>query len=470
MPRVPKQINENLNTVNTLNAIRNDVGGAYAENVPTAFAAGDIINGRGATAEQALARLQEIGQTILQFPAYTNAFCGQLINRIAFTLISSRLYRNPWAQLKRGYVELGETIEEIFVNLASPHQFDPEVAETEVFKREPPDVRAAFHPMNYQKFYKVTVSRQELKLAFISFDGLNNLIQKIIERAVTSANYDEFLMMKYLIAKSATLGRLATYTLPEPTKETADDIVSALRVLSQDLQYMSTDYNYAGVTTYSDISSQRLILSNRFSGVIDVMSLARAFNLDKAELLSATIGVNNFTFTHPERKRLAKLIYDNENVQLFTDAEYAALANIQGLLIDKDWFMIFDNEDYMDEQKNAQGMYFNHFYHVWKTFSTSPFNTAILLTTATPTITSVTVDPAEITVNKGTTANFKAIVEGENFPNTAVVWTVNSTSGSYIGSNGVLTVSHKETASSLTVTATSVADPTKSGTSTVTIE
>lgn len=469
MATKPKNLDSNINGVNALNAIRNDIGGAYAAAVPVAYAEGQIVDGQPVNRERALQRLRDIGEVITSYQAHTNAFLDQLVNRIAYTLISSRLYRNPWAAFKRGYMELGETVEEVFVNLASAHQFDPEVAETEVYKRELPDVRAAFHTMNYQKFYKVTISRSELRMAFLTFDGLNNLVSKIIETLYTGANYDEFLMMKYLIAKNALSGHMATQTIPVATLENADQIVSSLRMLSQDVQYMSTNYNYAGVTTYSDMSSQYLILSNAFSSIIDVGSLARAYNLDKAELLSRTIGVNNFQFTGPELKRLANLIFDDESLEVFTADELTSLSTIQALLIDKDWFMIFDNEDFMDAQKNAQGLYFNHFYHVWKTFSSSPFNTAIVLTSDPQTVTGVAVEPANATAKKNTQTQFSATVTGTPMVNKAVTWTIDS-EVSKIDNRGVVTVSGKETKASLTVTATSVADPTKTATATLTIE
>lgn len=469
MATKPKKLDTNIDSVNALNAIRNDIGGAYAAAVPVAYAEGQIVDGQPVSKERALQRLRDIGEVVTSYQAHTNAFFDQLVNRIAYTLISSRLYRNSWGAFKRGFMELGETVEEVFVNLASAHQFDPEVAETEVYKRELPDVRAAFHTMNYQKFYKVTISRSELRMAFLTFDGLNNLISKIIETLYTAANYDEFLMMKYLIAKNALSGHMATHTIPVATLKNADQIVSSLRMLSQDVQYMSTNYNFAGVTTYSDMSSQYLILSNAFSSIIDVGSLARAYNLDKAELLSRTIGVNNFQFTAPELKRLANLIFDDGSLEVFTEEEQDALSTIQGILIDKDWFMIFDNEDFMDAQKNAQGLYFNHFYHVWKTFSSSPFNTAVVLTSDPQTVTGVAVEPPQGTAKKNTQTQFSATVTGTPMVNKGVTWTIDS-NVSKIDNRGVVTVSGKETKASLTVTATSVADPTKTATATLTIE
>lgn len=459
----PQALSENLDAVQTLNAVRNDIGGAYARDVPEALAAGGDI-----TAERALDRLQQIGSIVMNYQAYTNAFLDQLVNRIAYVLISSRLYRNPWAALKRGYMELGETVEEVFVNLTQAHQYDPVTAETQVFKREIPDVRAAFHTMNYQKFYKVTIQRNELRQAFLSFSGINNLVSKILETLASSANLDEFLMMKYVIAKWALNGQFYVQTVPAATLANANQIAAQLRELALDAQYISDKYNYAGVMTYSDLTSQELIMTNKFTANIDVGALAVAFNMDKADFLSRTIGVNNFTFSAAELDRLANLINLDSTDSVFSESELSTLSSVQAILVDKDWFYIFDNEDYMDAQKNGEGQYFNHWYHVWKTFSASPFATAILLTTDTPNVTSVTVTPATATIAKGSTGSFSATVTGSALLDRSVKWSVNSAL-SKINSNGVLTVGGTETATTLTVKATSVVDGSKTGTATVTV-
>ena len=104
-----------------------------------------------------------IGDYITNYDPASNAFLHALVNRIGMTIITSKLYDNPWEFMKQGWLEFGETIEEIYVNIARPFGYSPSKAETDVFKREIPDVRAAFHRMNYQKFYKVTISKDQLR-------------------------------------------------------------------------------------------------------------------------------------------------------------------------------------------------------------------------------------------------------------------------------------------------------------------
>lgn len=111
------------------------------------------------------------------------------------------MWDNPWSVFKKGRLEFGETVEEIFVNLAKPHSFDPATAEKEVYKREIPDVRAAFHSMDFQKFYKVTISNDQLRQSFLSWNGITDLIAKIVDSLYTGMRYDEYVTMKYMICR-----------------------------------------------------------------------------------------------------------------------------------------------------------------------------------------------------------------------------------------------------------------------------
>ena len=174
MPNIPKIITKTNVSVDVLNAIRNASSQNYKDYVPIATKDAGVI--------------RKIGAVLVDNPALANEFVGALINRIARVYISSRSYENPWRVFKKGVLEYGETIEEIFVNLAKPYTFDQEEAEQKVFAREIPDIKSAFHVMNYQKFYKVTISEDQLRQAFLSYEGVNDLIAKTVDTLVTSMN------------------------------------------------------------------------------------------------------------------------------------------------------------------------------------------------------------------------------------------------------------------------------------------
>lgn len=468
MPTKPKVQNfDASNTAAVLNAVRNDIGGDYAAKVPQAFAAGDQMpNGRVATKEDALQQLQDIGRIINNYRPFQNAFLDQIVNRIGLVIIRNRLYSNPWAAFKQGMLELGETIEEIFVGLCEAHQYDPETAETQWMKREIPSVYAVFHIVNFKKFYKQTTQRDDLRAAFTSWGGLEDLISKIITAMYTSANYDEFLMLKYMVACSIINGQMYPVTIPAPSLTTADSIMVQMKNVSELATYMSTIYNFYGVPTYTDKSDQYFIMSSLFSANIDVGSLARAFNLDKVELMGRIVGVNNFTFTTEELKRLGTLIGDDPNYQVFTTAQKTLLANVGAVMIDRNFFQVYDVLEEMDEQPNMEGRYWQHWLHVWKVFSTSPFATAIVFAQGESTVTGVTLSPTSVTVMPGQSVAFTAAVATTGYASQSY----DLTSTLYdIGANGILHVPADAPNGTVTVTATSRFDPTKTGTATVTI-
>lgn len=78
--------------------------------------------------------LHAIGEYVMQYEAMQNAYLTALVNRIGMTIITSKMWDNPWSVFKKGRLEFGETVEEIFVNLAKPHSFDPATAEKEVIQ------------------------------------------------------------------------------------------------------------------------------------------------------------------------------------------------------------------------------------------------------------------------------------------------------------------------------------------------
>lgn len=437
-------------SVDVLNVIRNNATQNYRDYIPKATPDADSI--------------REIGAVIMDYPALQNEFLSALVNRIGRVIITSKMYENPWAMFKKGLLEFGETVEEIFVNMAKPFQFDPAVAESNLFKREIPDVRAAFHIMNYQKYYKSTVSNDQLRQAFLSWQGITDLIAKIIDAMYTGAEYDEFITMKYMLARHILDGRM--YPITIPTVETANmkQIVSKIKGVSNQYEFQSDKYNLAGVYTHTKKVDQYLLINSVFDAEMDVEVLASAFNMNKAEFMGQRVLVDSFGSLDVDRLRI--LFADDSTYKEPTSEELTALDAIPCVLVDKDWFMMFDNFYNFTEQYNGEGLYWNYWYHVWKTFSVSPFANNALFITATPTVTSVTVTPATATIGVGQSMQLTAEVVTSGFAPKTVVWT-SSDPLVTVDNSGKITA--KTGATGATITATSTFDPTKKGTATITV-
>lgn len=427
MPSIPKQQTLTANAAQVLNAIRANQNYDYQSRVP----------------EATQGTLKQVGNAILSSFDLQNAFLNALVNRIALVLINSKMFYNPLRVFKKGTIEYGEIVEEIFVNIAKAHVYDPVVAEQEVFKREIPDVDAIFHKMNYKNFYKVTIQNEDLRQAFLSSQGISDLIARIVDSLYSGANYDEFLIMKNMIVDAVKNGRMTSVTIPEATAENAKSIITTIKSVSNALEFPSTAYNAQGVLTYTPKDRQVLILDTKFDAINDVEVLASAFNMDKAEFMGRRVLIDNF----------------------------ADLTGVPAVLVDESWWMVFDMQINFTEIYNAQGLYWNYFYHVWKLFSESPYSNAVVFTSNPNSVTSVTVSPESANVAKGSTQQMTATVVTTGYAPKTVNWSVTGaqTPTSGISNTGLLTVATNEPNDTLTVTAVSAYDPDKSDTSTITV-
>lgn len=454
MPTIPKQVTLTNSSVEILNTIRDNATVNYQNYVPYATPDADSI--------------RKIGAIIMDYPALQNEFLSALVNRIGRVMVTSKTYENPWAMFKKGFLEFGETIEEIFVNIAKPFQFDPAVAETDVFKREIPDVRSAFHVMNYQKYYKTTISNDQLRQAFLSWEGITDLIARIVDSMYTGANYDEFQTMKYMLARYILDGRMYPVTIQDVTSANMNSIVSSIKGISNKFEFLSGAYNPAGVKTYSVKNDQYMLVNSDFDATMDVEVLAAAFNMSKAEFLGHRVLVDSFGSL--DTARLAELFANDPNYEEIDSGDLELLDSIPAVVVDRNWFMVFDNFNNFTEQYNGQGLYWNYWYHVWKTFSVSPFANAALFVPGTPGVTSVTVTPDSATISgaSGGTVQLNAAVVTTNFAPQTVVWSSSSDTVT-VNASGLVTVPAGTGATSVTITATSTYDSGKKDTATITV-
>lgn len=452
MPIKPEIRTLTNSSVDVLNAIRNSATTNYQNYVPIATPNADSV--------------RQIGAVLMDYPALQNEFLHALINRIGKVVVTSKMYSNPWSVFKKGYLEFGETVEEIFVNIAKPFQYDPETASQKYMAREIPDVRTAFHPMNYQKYYKNTIQQEDLRQAFMSWAGVNDLISKIISSMYTGAAYDEFQVMKYLLARRILNGQIKPVTVLTVSRLTTEDNISTIKGVSNDMEFMSPDYNMAAVPNPSPKDEQYLVMSSKFDAIADVSVLAMAFNMDKADFLGHKILVDSFGKI--DTARLAILFAGDPTYEEISADELQALDAIPAVLVSRDYFQIFDNLERVADDYNGEGLYMQYWLHVWKTFSTSPFANAALFVPGTPTVASVTVSPKAVTASAGQSVSFSAVVDTTFFAPQAVTWT-SSSEAVEINAAGIATISSTASKGAVTITATSIFDPTKSDTATLTV-
>lgn len=375
MPRRVSVSTLNASTLDILNVIRQNASYDYQQNVPVVKTANDI---------------PKVGEVLMGQPALANQFINALVNRIAIVRVQSATFNNPYSILKKGYIEFGETVEDIFVSIAKGVDFNPEKAREREYKRTFPDVRSAFHAMNWRVMYPVTIQDEDLKQAFLSMDGVQNLIAKIVDAVYTGAEYDEFLLFKYLLIKAISHGKMKPVAIGDGTdlKESAVQF----RGVSNLLPFMSGEYNEVGVKTTTPKDRQVIFMDAMFNAQFDVNVLASAFNMDKADFMGRLFLIDNWTNFDNERFDIIRA--NSDGIEEVTSEELALLADVKAVILDENWFQVYDNNNKFTEKYSASGLYWNYFYHTWKTISNSPFSNAVVFVTNKATITA----PESVTV------------------------------------------------------------------------
>lgn len=358
MPRRIANSTLNASTIDILNVIRTNASLEYQSLVPTVEQATDI---------------PKVGEVLMGYPALANQFINALVNRIALVRVNSATFNNPYSALKKGYLEFGETVEEIFVNIATAMVFSEEKAEAREFKRYLPDVKAAFHVINWRVLYPVSIEDDTLRQAFLSLDGVTDMIARIVDTVYTAAEYDEFLLFKYLIIKAVNKGRMF------PVAVDTTDIKNAaigFRGISNVLPFMSTKYNAAHVKNTTPRNRQVIFMDAMFNAQFDVNILASVFNMDKADFMGRLHLIDDFTSFDNERFEVIR--EQSDGLEEVTAAELAIMGDVIAVLGDETWFQIYDNLNKFTEKYVASGLRWNYFYHVWKTISTSPYHNMVV--------------------------------------------------------------------------------------------
>lgn len=304
--------------------------------------------------------LRRAGQALTQFPVLQNEFINALINRIGLVMIKNMIFTNPLKRFKKGVLAVGEVVEEIFVELAKMYSYawetDGGVAtEENPFKRDIPDVKTFFHQLNSQKVFKATTTEAELSLAFTSFSGVYNLVSKIVQSIYTAYEVYEWETTKALLGDAYAAGAVKKIQVADTdTTEGLSALVKKAREISTKLTMPSKDFNSAGVTQTTKRNDQYIFINAELEAALDVDVLSKAFNMDKTEFLGHVIVLDYF----PE-----------------------GMESVKAMVVDKDWFMIYDKLLRMESIYNPAQMYFNYFLHTWQVYSYSKVENAVAFTT-----------------------------------------------------------------------------------------
>lgn len=328
-------------SIDVLNTIRNNASQEYQQRIPEA------------TQET----IQSIGNALQTYTPLYNEFSTALLCKIGKTLIESKLFKNRLARFKSGTIVNEQDVEEIFVEMAKAEgPFDPQ-GTNPLGRRATIQDKVVYHRKNRADKYVVTIGDLDFHRVFRSEATLDSYITKKINALFSGANRDEFLVMVELLA---TYDGYCNYVVPvlgasqDPDGNGTKNFVKTLRKAVMDVTLdSSTQFNKAGVETWANVEDLVLLVNKDVLAEVDVEVLAKAFNMGKTDI----------------------------QVEIIPMPHFGSLTDTYGLLVDKDWFRVWDTLSHMEPQRNAEGLFTNYFYHVHQIVSCSPFKTAIRFTT-----------------------------------------------------------------------------------------
>lgn len=328
-------------SISILNNIRANASTDYQNHIPEA------------TRENIIA----IGNALQSYTPVYNEFCEALINKIGKTYIESSLFKNKLARFKQGTIYSQQDVEDIFVEMAKEAKvYDPN-GSNPLGRREATPVKVVYHRQNRQSVYEISIGDIDFVRVFRNEGTLDQFIKTQIQSVLDRAEYDEWLLMKNLLA---TYDGYFDYQVEEITDANAEKgakkFVKTLRKAINDLTIApSTKYNKAGVTTFARKEKLVAFVHKDVLAEVDVEVLAKAFNMGKTDIETTIVALDDF----------------------------GTLENTYCLLVDEDFFKVFDTLNRMESQRNAQGLFTNYFLHIHQILSLSPFKCAVRFTTDT---------------------------------------------------------------------------------------
>lgn len=431
-----------------------------------------------------------IGQLIVNNQRYKNAFINA-INVIGLTMIDRNYWEDPWENFtNNGYMSFGDSARELAVDIADVFDYNKYATDVDHFlENVVPNVYEYIHPLNYQKFYKTTTSDTQMAMAFYNEGGLMSLIDEIISSLYEGYKYDKYIVNKYMLCRRILDGTITPVQIANYANLTPRERVSAMKNISNLMTFRNPNYNPAGLRIATPFGKQIAIVNTDFEASLSTEVLATSFFRNDAEMKSRMALIDGFG--NHDVARLSEVL--EEQFIPFTEDELSALANIPATIIDDEFFQNktyrldgaseTESEDAFTEGNragfkrtsfyNPETMKNNHWLHYWGIKSTSPFKQAVVFTTDTISVTSVTISPATATITAGQDLELKASVVTTGFANKSVIWSVDETSaglGVTINQAGKLSVpSDVESETEIVVTATSVYDSSKTNTATISV-
>lgn len=348
---------------------------------------------------------------------YENQFYLTLCDTIYETIVGKAIYENRLKEYKSGFVANGAGVKETFIDKIDALPYATNDVEKEELRTYLADIYESRYLLNMQRKYPVTLGRIQFRGYVETPEKVIDLIDAIKGMLYTSNEMDEYGLMKTLIQNYILSGK--AYVVPVDMTNGLDDFAAQFRAMSMILNDVPTrDYNEFGVMNNTPLDRQVLFLGAQTAAKYSVDVLSGAFNMSQVDYVTRVEVLNNIDKPYSELPQLRKI---NQRIPNITTADTAVLGNVVGVLMDRNFFKVYDVVNEMWDKERASMMDVNYFLHIWQIYATSPFANFVIFVDNK----AATTQPDTIT----------ATVVGKNITPTGTDFTieVQRTAGSLVG-------------------------------------
>jgi hypothetical protein len=369
-----------------LNAIRATSSSAYQTSVPLATAT----------------NIMDVGAAVLNAPtAIRNEFMYNLYNKVGLTLIDSPVIENEFAFLRKGTLEYGQMIEDIYVGLAQAEPYITGMHEGDDGYPDPFTIKKLPH---YSAFYSTILSRQyqvtrhltDLKKAFHTGGGVEQFVAGMMNALVSGENYDDMRATIALIARQieeaqkadannnhkGTVHLLTDYNAAYGKTLDADSaftdqsflkyFANQLKKYSKRLRHLRTDLNIAGVQQTLPQSKQRIMMIEDITVDFETELMAWAYNADKF-VLGGIDEIDTWYSIGADHASPPTVSPNDIKVKTTFTSSTGGSSMCAAVIYDEDMVKIYNKERVASDQPNAKGNYWNMFMSLEDIYACSPY-------------------------------------------------------------------------------------------------
>lgn len=310
--------------------------------------------------------VKNVLETVMDYKTTKEEFYDVLLNKIIKQKIMSKLWENPYKFFKKEPLPIGKTIEGIFVDIIKGKSFNDKFgdgtseASSLLAKENPENIKVEYYSENYKHKYKVSISDTQIKSAFLDTNGIQSLCNAQIQAALTSAEYDEFLLVKGLLNHTKIKEKVLSGYRAETNENVKSKMLTkAIKTYMGYFKFLRKDFNTQGVYTHSSASDIVIFVTPETSAMLDVELLASAFNMQKADIEGKLVMIDGFE----------KLNADGNTVEVDDDT--------LAIMCDMELIQMRDSLNQSESFRNPDTLTTNMFIHRWGSAQATGFVNAI---------------------------------------------------------------------------------------------